>query len=94
MVGVLRQSRASAGVVSATCAGQVSGTRRRSPPPVSTPRVGPTLDSLPLFPHRVLSIVSQRVYYVREDILWQRDERVSGQLVSLGVCVGKFTHSD
>jgi hypothetical protein len=42
----------------------------------------------------VLSIVSQRVYYVREDIMKRATSVSRDQLVSLGVCVGKFTHSD
>ena len=42
----------------------------------------------------MLSIVSQRVYYVREDIMKRATSVSRDQLVSLGVCVGKFTHSD
>jgi ribosome biogenesis protein Nip4 len=36
----------------------------------------------------------QRVYYVREDIMKRATSVARDQLVSLGVCVGKFTHSD
>jgi hypothetical protein len=34
------------------------------------------------------------VYYVREDIMKRATNISRDQLVSLGVCVGKFTHSD
>jgi ribosome biogenesis protein Nip4 len=34
------------------------------------------------------------VYYVREDIMKRATSVARDQLVSLGVCVGKFTHSD
>jgi ribosome biogenesis protein Nip4 len=34
------------------------------------------------------------VYYVREDIMKRAVSVARDQLVSLGVCVGKFTHSD
>ena len=36
----------------------------------------------------------KRVYYVREDIMKRATSISRDQLVSLGVCVGKFTHSD
>mmetsp|Transcript_8837 Transcript_8837/g.36164 ORF Transcript_8837/g.36164 Transcript_8837/m.36164 type:complete len:108 (-) Transcript_8837:73-396(-) len=36
----------------------------------------------------------KRVYYVREDIMKRATNISRDQLVSLGVCVGKFTHSD
>lgn len=34
------------------------------------------------------------MYYVREDIMKRATSISRDQLVSLGVCVGKFTHSD
>ena len=34
------------------------------------------------------------MYYVREDIMKRATSVARDQLVSLGVCVGKFTHSD
>ena len=34
------------------------------------------------------------MYYVREDIMKRATNVSRDQLVSLGVCVGKFTHSD
>ena len=37
---------------------------------------------------------AQRVYYVREDIMKRATSIARDQLVSLGVCIGKFTHSD
>ena len=40
------------------------------------------------------SSYTQRVYYVREDIMKRATSVARDQLVSLGVCVGKFTHSD
>ena len=34
------------------------------------------------------------MYYVREDIMKRATSIARDQLVSLGVCIGKFTHSD
>lgn len=92
----LSRSRAPASSLQTTSRGStVSGE------PVAGPRrtrLHPSRGSrspvFPLFPHRVLSIVSQRVYYVREDIMKRATSVSRDQLVSLGVCVGKFTHSD
>ena len=36
----------------------------------------------------------QRVYYVREDQMKRATNISRDHLVSLGVCIGKFTHSD
>jgi len=50
--------------------------------------------SLTLFFFFTPSSYTQRVYYVREDIMKRATSVARDQLVSLGVCVGKFTHSD
>jgi 60S ribosome subunit biogenesis protein NIP7 len=36
----------------------------------------------------------KRVYYVRDDVMKRATSVGRDQLVSLGMCIGKFTHSD
>ena len=54
----------------------------------------PSEPSLTLSLQPLLLFETQRVYYVREDIMKRATSVARDQLVSLGVCVGKFTHSD
>ena len=44
-------------------------------------------------PHS-LRLHEKRVYYVRDDVMKRATSVGRDQLVSLGTCVGKFTHSD
>jgi 60S ribosome subunit biogenesis protein NIP7 len=44
-------------------------------------------------PHS-LRLHKKRVYYVRDDVMKRATSVGRDQLVSLGMCIGKFTHSD
>jgi len=44
-------------------------------------------------PH-ALRLHKKRVYYVRDDVMKRAVSIGRDQLVSLGTCIGKFTHSD
>ena len=54
----------------------------------------PSLRALTSVPSTSSLAPAQRVYYVREDIMKRATSIARDQLVSLGVCIGKFTHSD